>query len=59
MLTPRNEVEHATTAEALQKTLTRFKKKSMEKKRIFGLGKEFEGRRKKAPNITAIEALVY
>ena len=41
------------------KKLTCFKKKSKEKKRIFGLGKEFEGRRKKAPNITAIEALVY
>jgi len=47
LLTPRNEVGHATTAEALQKTLARFKKKSKEKKRIFGLGKEFDRRRKK------------
>ncbi|CAK7354754.1 unnamed protein product [Dovyalis caffra] len=54
LLTPRNEVENATTPEALTKTVTCFKKRSKEKKRMAGLNKEFD-RRKKAPNLAAEE----
>ncbi|KAI5582592.1 hypothetical protein POPTR_007G102500v4 [Populus trichocarpa] len=52
LLTPRNKVEHATITGALPKIVACFKKKSKDKKRMAGLNKEFD-RRKKAPNLAA------
>ncbi|KAJ6419345.1 hypothetical protein OIU84_029453 [Salix udensis] len=52
LLTPRNEVQHATIAEALPKIVACSKKRSKEKKRMAGLNKELD-RRKKAPNLAA------
>ncbi|KAG5241883.1 Ubiquitin-protein ligase protein [Salix suchowensis] len=52
LLTPRNEVEHTTIAEALPKIVACSKKRSKEKKRMAGLNKELD-RRKKAPNLAA------
>ncbi|KAJ6733649.1 hypothetical protein OIU74_005435 [Salix koriyanagi] len=56
LLTPRNEVEHTTIAEALPKIVACSKKRSKEKKRMAGLNKELD-RRKKAPNLAAAKVL--
>ncbi|KAF9678938.1 hypothetical protein SADUNF_Sadunf07G0088400 [Salix dunnii] len=50
LLTPRNEVQHATIAETLPKIVTCSMKRRKEKKRMADLNKEFDGR-KKAPNL--------
>ncbi|XP_011022902.1 PREDICTED: uncharacterized protein LOC105124543 isoform X5 [Populus euphratica] len=52
LLTPRNEVEHATITEALPKIVSCFKKKNKDKKRMADHNKEFD-RRNKAPNLAA------